>query len=243
MRFLPLWCLCLFLFCPVFSCVSKTVFDTSVRPADTRPENYCHLMSGKRVGLVINQTSVTGDSTLLDILLRRNVHVVKIFVPEHGFRGKEDAGTHIGNTIDSATQLPVISLYGNHKKPTVEDINDIDIMVYDLQDVGVRFYTYISTLEYCMEACAQQKKSFLVLDRPDPNGFYVDGPVLEVQNRSFVGMQPIPVVYGMTAGEYAMMLKGERWFADAASLELNVIRCVNYDHGKKYRLPVPPSPI
>jgi uncharacterized protein YbbC (DUF1343 family) len=168
--------------------------------------------------------------------------VKKIFVPEHGFRGKEDAGAHVENTIDSATGIPVISLYGSHKKPKDEDLADIDAVVYDLQDVGVRFYTYISTLEYCMEACAQNHKQFIVLDRPDPNGFYVDGPVLEKENKSFVGMQPIPIVYGMTAGEYAQMLAGERWFANAADIDLRVIKCINYDHTKKYELPVAPSP-
>ncbi len=222
--------------------VCRSLFDTTVKPAAASPGSYCPLLKGKRVGLIINQTSSVGDSLLLDMLLIRGIKVVKIFVPEHGFRGKADAGAHVDNMIDEATKLPVLSLYGNHRKPAAEDLKDIDVMVYDLQDVGVRFYTYISTLEYCMEACAQQKKQFIVLDRPNPNGFYIDGPVLEKANKSFVGMQQIPVIYGMTAGEYARMLIGEQLFTDAALLDLQVVKCVNYDHNKKYELPVAPSP-
>ncbi len=221
---------------------AQSLFDTDVMPADAKPEFYMHYLKNKNVALIINQTSVAGDSSLLDMLLSRHVAVKKIFVPEHGFRGVADAGAHIDNGIDSATKLPVISLYGAHKKPTAGDLEDIDIMVYDLQDVGVRFYTYISTLEYCMEACAENKKNFLVLDRPNPNGFYVDGPVLEKEQKSFVGMQCIPIVYGMTCGEYALMLAGERWFNNAKELELKVVKCLNYTHSKKYKLPVAPSP-
>ena len=213
-----------------------------ITPADAFPDNYCSFLKGERTALIINQTSTVGDSSLLDIVRTRGINVVKIFVPEHGFRGKEDAGAHIDNSVDSATGIKVISLYGNHKKPTAEDLQDVDIMVYDLQDVGARFYTYISTLEYCMEACATAHKQFMILDRPNPNGFYVDGPVLEKQNKSFVGMQAIPVVYGMTVAEYARMLVGERWFQGAASLDLLVQKCKNYDHSDHYILPVAPSP-
>ena len=222
----------------------KTAFCLSqeIKPADTNPDIYVPLLKNKSVALVINQTSKVGDTSLLDVLLHRGMYVKKILVPEHGFRGKEDAGAHIDNTIDSATGIPIISLYGSHKKPKEEDLADIDVVVYDLQDVGVRFYTYISTLEYVMEACAQNHKKIIVLDRPDPNGFYVDGPVLEKENKSFVGMQPVPVVYGMTSGEYARMIVGERWFASATDLNLQVIKCVNYDHTKKYELVVAPSP-
>ncbi len=231
----------LFVFLSFTSALAQP-FDTDIVPADVRTESYIHLLSHKNVALVINQTSVIGDVSLLDILLKNGVGVKKIFVPEHGFRGNEDAGAKINNSVDSATGIPIVSLYGKHKKPTVSDLAGIDVVVYDLQDVGVRFYTYISTLEYCMEACAENKVKFVVLDRPDPNGFYVDGPVLEPDNRSFVGMQAIPVVYGMTCGEYARMLVGERWFAQAHALDLEVVKCTNYTHAKKYKLPVAPSP-
>lgn len=223
-------------------CFSQTLFDPSIKPADAMPENYIKLLKNKRVALVINQTSRVGKESLLDIMIGKKINIVRIFVPEHGFRGTEEAGGHIENATDSATHIRVISLYGSNKKPRPEDLKDIDVMVYDLQDVGARFYTYISTLEYCMEACAQNHKQLMVLDRPNPNGFYVDGPVLEVENRSFVGMQPIPVIYGMTAGEYAQMLVGERWFSNAADIDLKVIKCGNYTHSKKYELPVAPSP-
>ena len=221
---------------------AQSIYDTTIKPADAMPEQYVPQLKGKRVALVINQTSAIGNVSLLDLLRNAGVNVVRIFVPEHGFRGHEDAGANIENTIDSATGLPVVSLYGKHKKPTVEDLADIDIVVYDLQDVGVRFYTYIATLQYVMEACGQNHKLLMILDRPNPNGFYVDGPVLDTAYRSFVGMQPIPVVYGMTAGEYARMLAGERWCADAGSLDMTIIKCGNYTHAKKYKLPVAPSP-
>ena len=236
--------LCMLLFCGfVPGLVSaQDMFDRSVKPADAMPAQYLPLLKGKRVGLIINQTSAKGGQSLLDLLVASKVKVVRIFVPEHGFRGTEDAGAHIDNTTDSATGLPVVSLYGNHKQPTAAELEDVDVLVYDLQDVGVRFYTYISTLQYCMEACAQSGKKMIVLDRPNPNGFYVDGPVLEAANRSFVGMQQIPVVYGMTAGEYALMLKGERWCEQCAKLDIKVVKCSNYTHAKKYELPVAPSP-
>lgn len=213
-----------------------------ILPAAALPGSYLHLLTGKKVGLVINQTSKVKDSSLLDFLLVRKVNVVKIFVPEHGFRGNEDAGAHIDNSRDSATGLPLVSLYGKHKMPTSADLAEVDILVYDLQDVGVRFYTYISTLEYVYQACVANYKQLMVLDRPNPNGFYVDGPVLDTHYRSFVGMQPIPVVYGMTCGEYAAMLKGEQWVKNYRQDDLLVIKCGNYDHKKKYELPVAPSP-
>jgi uncharacterized protein YbbC (DUF1343 family) len=218
------------------------IYDYAIMPADKKPAAYVPLLRNKRVALIINHTSAVANTSLLDIMLANKVQVIKIFVPEHGFRGNADAGANIENTTDSATGLPVISLYGNHKKPTVQDLSGVDVMVYDLQDVGTRFYTYISTLEYCMEACAENNVSFVVLDRPNPNGFYVDGPVLEKENKSFVGMQQIPIVYGMTAGEYASMIAGEGWFNKAKELNLKVIKCANYTHSKKYKLPIAPSP-
>ncbi len=211
-------------------------------PADCLPGEYLPLLQGKRVALVVNSSSVVDGRNLADFLPSKQVNVVKIFVPEHGFRGTADAGAKIESTIDSASGLPVLSLYGSHKKPKPEELEDVDVLVYDLQDVGVRFYTYISTMQYCMEACAENKKTFVVLDRPNPNGFYVDGPILDTANRSFVGMQPVPIVYGMTCGEYAAMLKGEAAFAHAASLELKVVQCKGYVHNMKIDLPTPPSP-
>lgn len=205
-------------------------------------EQYLPLLEGKRTALLINQTSIAGKRLLLDTLLTRGVSITKIFAPEHGFRGLADAGAHIRNDRDSATGLPVISLYGKNKKPQKEHLADVDIVIYDLQDVGVRFYTYISTLQYAMEACAAEGKTLIVLDRPNPNGFYIDGPVLDTTLRSFVGMQPIPIVYGMTVGEYALMLKGERWFDGADKLDLKIIPCSGYDHNTRYEMPVPPSP-
>jgi uncharacterized protein YbbC (DUF1343 family) len=225
-----------------FTTFAQTPYDNPIKPAAAEPQHYVPLLKGKRVALIINQTSKVGNESLLDMMLVRNVDVVKIFVPEHGFRGKEDAGANVESSIDSASRLPVISLYGSHKKPKPEDLADVDVVVYDLQDVGVRFYTYISTLEYCMEACAENHKQFIVLDRPNPNGFYIDGPILEKENKSFVGMQPVPVVYGMTAGEYARMLVGEHWLAHADDLDLKVIKCIDWDHTKMYKLPVAPSP-
>ena len=205
-------------------------------------KEYLPLLKGKKVALLINQTSVIDRTLLLDTLLSSGVQVVKVFVPEHGFRGTADAGAHISNETDARTGLPVISLYGNNKKPSKAQLADVDVLVYDLQDVGVRFYTYISTLQYAMEACIDANKTLLILDRPNPNGHLVDGPVLDTALRSFVGMQPIPVLYGMTAAEYAQMLAGEGWIPNADGLNLKIIPCRNYTHSKAYTLPVAPSP-
>ena len=214
----------------------------SVVPGAENMKEYLPMLQGKRVALVINQSSRVGSRLLADTLLRRGVRLTRIFVPEHGFRGVGDAGAHIRNSRDSATGLPIVSLYGDNKKPKPAQLEDVDVVIYDLQDVGVRFYTYISTLQYVMEACASSGKMLIVLDRPNPNGHYVDGPVLDTALRSFVGMQPIPIVYGMTPGEYARMLVGERWFKGAERLRLEVIRCKNWDHKVHYHLPVAPSP-
>ncbi|RYY17319.1 MAG: DUF1343 domain-containing protein [Chitinophagaceae bacterium] len=222
--------------------VSVSTDVDQILPGASNMEAYLPLLRNKRVALLINQTSTIGRVHLLDTLIRSKINVVKVFVPEHGFRGTADAGAHIKSSIDKATGLPVISLYGDNKKPKKEQLEDVDVVIYDLQDVGARFYTYISSLEYLMEACAEQGKTLLVLDRPNPNGHYVDGPVLEESSRSFVGMQKIPVVYGMTAGEYAGMLAGEKWVGNAAKLSMTVIPCGNYDHSKRYSLPVAPSP-
>ncbi len=195
-----------------------------------------------RIAVVGNQTSMVGNVHLVDTLLALKLNVLKVFAPEHGFRGDGDAGEKIHSTTDEKTGLPIISLYGQNKKPQRDQLSDIDIVIYDIQDVGVRFYTYISTLHYVMEACAENKKQLVVLDRPNPNGHYVDGPVREPEFRSFIGMHPVPIVYGMTIGEYAMMINGENWLDDNLKCKLWVIPCKNYTHKTKYVLPVPPSP-
>lgn len=206
-----------------------------------RTEAYLPLLKNKRVAVLVNQTSEINGKLLPDLLLEHKVKLVTIFSPEHGFRGNADAGAHVKNDIDPQTGLPVISLYGNNKKPSAQQLSNVDVVIYDLQDVGARFYTYVSSLEYLMEACAEQKKQLIILDRPNPLGNIVDGPVLQKENRSFVGMQAVPIVYGMTPGEYAQMLLGEKWIK-APNLDLKVITCDNYNHQTLYRLPVAPSP-
>ncbi len=204
-------------------------------------EQYLPFLLGRSVGLVVNHTSLIDQVHLVDTLLGHKVKVTKMFAPEHGLRGVEDAGEVIRDGIDTRTGIPVISLYGDKKKPSPADFKGIDIMVFDIQDVGVRFYTYISTLHYIMEACAASNIPLIVLDRPNPNGHYVDGPVLDTSRfRSFVGMHPIPVVYGMTIGELALMINGEQWIP--VQCALTVIACTGYDHSTLYVLPVRPSP-
>ena len=233
----------------LFQCPNVTAktsgLETPIVVGAERLSSYLPLMKNKRVALLINQTSLVYNKLLLDTLISSGVQVVKIFVPEHGFRGTADAGAHIKNDIDAQTGLPVISLYGKNKKPSAEQMKDIDVLVYDLQDVGVRFYTYISTLEYAMDACIDHKKELLILDRPNPNRHIIDGPVLDTSLRSFVGMQAVPVLYGLTVGEYAQMLVGEQWIKNAKALQYKVIPCLAYDQlavRMKYILPVPPSP-
>ncbi len=205
-------------------------------------ERYVPQLTGKRVAVVANQTSVVGNIHLVDTLLAKGVNVVKVFAPEHGFRGKADAGEHVKNDIDVKTGLPIISLYGKNKKPSAHQLHDVDAVVFDIQDVGARFYTYISTMHYVMEACAENVKEFWVLDRPNPNGFYIDGPVLKKKFKSFVGMHPIPVVHGLTVGELAMMINGEKWLKNGIECDLKVVSCENYTHKDLYQLPIKPSP-
>jgi uncharacterized protein YbbC (DUF1343 family) len=207
-----------------------------------RMDEYLPLLKGRGVGLVANPSSRVKDVHLLDTLLGMGVRVIRIFAPEHGFRGEGEAGADIRDGRDPMTGLPVISLYGNHRKPTGADLDSVDVMVFDIQDVGVRFYTYISTLHLVMEACSERQVPVIVLDRPDPNGFYVDGPVLDTAFRSFVGMDPVPVVHGMTIGEYARMVNGEGWLEHGMRCDLKVIPCLGYDHLTEYVLPVKPSP-
>jgi uncharacterized protein YbbC (DUF1343 family) len=204
--------------------------------------SYLPSLAGQRVGLVVNQSALVGQTHLLDTLLALGVEVKKIFVPEHGFRGDADAGAVINNSVDARTGLPILSLYGKNKKPTPEQLKDLDVLLYDIQDVGARFYTYISTLHYVMEACAEQGKKCVVLDRPNPNGDYVDGPVLKPGFTSFVGMHPIPVVHGLTVGELAQMINGEKWLANGLTCSLQVVPMDHYTHLTPYELPVKPSP-
>jgi len=255
MKFFPFFIL--FVFIAQFSFAQDSA---QIIPGAYRMNVYVPLLQGKRIGVFANQTSVIGKTNLIDTLLTQGINITKIFSPEHGFRGNADAGAQTDNYIDSATHISVVSLYGKKLKPTPEDFKDVDILVFDIQDVGVRFYTYISSLQYFIEAACENSKPLMILDRPNPNGFYVDGPVLDTNFRSFVGMQPIPVVYGMTIGEYAMMIAGEGWLSTEAAnkkyewyktaaensedtaFHFFVIKCVNYDHNSKYQLPVKPSP-
>jgi len=230
-----------------------------ILPGAYRFDVYVPLLKGKRIGICANQTSVVEKTNLIDTLLKQGVTIIKIFSPEHGFRGNADAGAQMENYVDAATNIPVVSLYGKKLKPAPPDLADVDILIFDIQDVGVRFYTYISTLQYFIEAALENSKPLMILDRPNPNGFYVDGPVLDTSFRSFIGMQPVPAVYGMTIGEYALMISGERWLSTAAAndkydyyrtaknsadtqFHFLVIKCANYDHKSKYQLPVKPSP-
>jgi uncharacterized protein YbbC (DUF1343 family) len=199
-------------------------------------------LQDKRVAFLVNHTAVIGRTHLVDSLQKRGVDIKKILSPEHGFRGNADAGETVTDGVDTKTGLPVISLYGNNKKPTAEQLSDVDIVVFDIQDVGVRFFTYISSLHYLMEACAEQNKKLIVLDRPNPNGSYVDGPLLDPSLKSFVGMHPIPIVHGLTVGELAQMINGEGWLEGKRKCELEIIKLKNYTHQTPYTLPIKPSP-
>lgn len=220
----------------------KTVKSNQLLVGSERLYLYLDSLKNKRVAIVGNQTSLVGNTHLVDTLLSLGIQVVKVFSPEHGFRGDADAGERVANGKDAKTGLPLISLYGNNKKPKPSQVKDVDVIVFDIQDVGVRFYTYISTLHYIMESCAENNIPLIVLDRPNPNAHYIDGPVRDEKQVSFVGMHPVPVVYGMTIGEYALMINGECWLADSLSCELEIVPCKNYTHKMHYSLPVPPSP-
>lgn len=223
----------------LLSCAGKEEKPT---PAAFYFDDYEHLISNSKLGIVGNHTSMVGDVHLVDTLLGRGHTIAKIFGPEHGFWGAGNAGSRIIDEKHPVHDIDIISLYGKKKKPDSSDMDGIDIMIFDIQDVGVRFYTYISTLQYVMEACAENDVRLIVLDRPNPNGFYVDGPVLDTAHKSFVGLTPIPVVHGMTVGEYALMLNGEGWLENSVECDLEVIKCGNYSHDSYYNLPVPPSP-
>ncbi|MFI0426822.1 MAG: exo-beta-N-acetylmuramidase NamZ domain-containing protein [Flavobacterium sp.] len=239
--------------------------DVAFKTGAENFESYLPLLKDKRVGVVTNQTGIikyesiemiyvqdprikpqakltNKEVSIVDFLLEQNINLQKIYAPEHGFRGTADAGELIVDGKDTKTNLPIISLYGNNKKPKPEQLEGIDILVFDLQDVGARFYTYISSLHYVMEACAENNIPLLVLDRPNPNGTIIDGPILEKEHKSFVGMHEIPVLHGMTIGEYAKMINGEKWLKDSLQCDLKIAPCLNYSHDMKYSLPVKPSP-
>lgn len=213
---------------------------------------YLNLLKGKNVAIVANQTSVIEKKEkrkkkrefvhIVDSLLSLKINIKKVFAPEHGFRGKEDAAAYVADDIDAKTGLPILSLHGKSKKPSAKQLENINVVIFDIQDVGVRFYTYISTLHFVMEACAENGVSLIVLDRPNPNGHYIDGPVLEPKHTSFVGKHSVPVVYGMTIGEYAQMINGEKWLKNGMQCDLKVIPLKNYTHNSKYALPIKPSP-
>ena len=207
-----------------------------------QPDTLLSIIGRDEVGLIINQTSVVDNANLADTLLSLQANVKCIFAPEHGFRGIADAGETFNDSIDKKTSLPIYSIYGDNKKPKAEQIKGLKWLVFDIQDIGVRFFTYISTMHYAMEACAENGINFIVLDRPNPNGHYVDGPVLDTTYRSFVGMHPIPVVHGLTVGELAQMINGEGWLKNSVACSLQVVKMTNYKHNKVYHISVKPSP-
>jgi uncharacterized protein YbbC (DUF1343 family) len=248
----------IFLLLVLFSSYCFAQEKPKIVPGAERISVYLPLIKNKQVAIFANQTSMVGNTHLVDTLRKLGVNIKVIFGPEHGFRGTADDGKKIDNFIDESTGIPVISLYGSKRRPAAEDLKDVDIMLFDIQDVGTRFYTFISSLQEYMEAAFEYSKPLMILDRPNPNGFYVDGPVLDPKFRSFVGMQPIPIVYGMTIGEYAMLIAGERWLSETGNKKYDyyrtaknsadtafhflVIKCAGYTHNSKYVLPVKPSP-
>lgn len=223
------------------SSCAKQAKDSVVSGAE-RYEMYLPLIENKTIGVVGNHSSLVGSEHLVDFLFEKKIKIKRIFSPEHGFRGTSDAGEKIRNSKDIKTGIPIISLYGKHFKPSIDEVKDIEVMIFDIQDVGVRFYTYISTLHYVMEICAEQKIPLIVLDRPNPNAHYIDGPVLMKKYASFVGLHPVPVVYGLTIGEYAKMINGEKWLKNSVKCHLTIIPCLNWDRNQIYNLPVKPSP-
>ena len=226
--------------------LSMNAFSQEIKPGAYQTSEYLPELKGKRIGLFANHTATIGNKHLVDTLVSLGMNITKAFGPEHGFRGTADAGEKVGDYKDAATGIPVISLYGKKRRPSADDLQDVDVMLFDIQDVGTRFYTYISSLEEFINSAIENNKPLIILDRPNPNGFYVDGPVLDTAYKSFVGMQPVPMVYGMTMGEYAKMLIGEKWVKAAATAtklpNITIIKNKNYTHKSKYVLPVKPSP-
>jgi len=216
--------------------------STEIKVAAAQTELYLHLLKGKNIAIVANQTSTINSTHVVDSLLSLDISVKKVFAPEHGFRGKADAAEVVKDGFDIKTGLSIISLYGKNKKPTVAQLQGIDLILFDIQDVGARFYTYISTLHYVMEAAAELGIPVMVLDRPNPNGHYIDGPVLDMKYKSFVGMHPVPLVYGMTIGEYGQLINGEKWLKNGIRCDLTIIPLKNYTHNSEYSLAIRPSP-
>ena len=224
----------------IFIFITPSILSSQINLGASKLNSYISLIQSKKIGVVANQSSVIKKTHLIDTLVELDIDIIKIFSPEHGFRGNKDAGELIKNSIDPITKIPIVSLYGSNKKPSNKDLQDINTIIFDIQDVGVRFYTYISTLHYVMEACAENDIQLIILDRPNPNGHYIDGPILKEEYKSFVGMHPVPIVYGMTIGEYALMINGERWISQKCNL--TVIKMDNYYHDLSYDLPIRPSP-
>jgi len=231
-------------FCIIFIFIlSVKSLMATVIPGAYQFSKYVPSLKGLKVAIVANHTSMIGNVHLVDTLLAQDVKVKKIFAPEHGFRGNAANGEHINNSIDKKSGLPIVSLYGKQKKPSSKELKGIDAIIFDMQDVGVRYYTYLTTMHYIMEACAENNISLWILDRPNPNGHYIDGPVLDPKfTQSMVGLHPIPLVHGMTLGELAMMIKGEKWISKANKLSLFVVPVKHYDHNTEYQLPIAPSP-
>ncbi len=219
-----------------------SLFASEVRVGAQDTDHYLPLLKEKNVAVVVNQSSMVDQRHLVDLLLHEHIRLKRIFAPEHGFRGHADAGEKVKDGVDVKTSLPIVSLYGKHKKPTREELKDIDVIVFDIQDVGVRFYTYLSTLHYILEAAAENDVQVIVLDRPNPNASRIDGPVLQSSQRSFVGLHPVPILYGMTIGEYALMINAEGWLKGSVKADLHVVKLQNYTHDTFYHLPVKPSP-
>src|SRR6186997_1166160 len=223
----------------------KTPIDVNKKEIKTGAEQtgqYLPFLKGKRIAIMANQTSMIGKTHLVDSLKTLGVNIVKVFGPEHGFRGNASAGVKVDDEIDPVSRIPVVSLYGGKNKPTKEDLADVDVLIYDLQDVGVRFYTNINALSRLMEACYENGKELLILDRPNPNGYLIDGPILDMKFKSGIGMFPIPAAHGLTVGEFAQMANGEGWLTNKVKCKLKVIKVANYDHDMAYTLPVSPSP-
>ena len=224
------------------SCQTKSSKKDYILPGIHNINNFKNKLKYNNIAVVANHSAIINNVHLVDTLISLGINVKTIFSPEHGFRGNQDAGATINNEVDNKTGLKVISLYGKNKKPQNSDLQDIDIIVFDIQDVGVRFYTYLSTMHYIMEAAAENNIKVIILDRPNPNGFYVDGPILDTVQKSFVGMHPIPIVHGMTLGELAQMINGEKWLKNGIQCNIEIIKCTNYSHNDLYQLPVKPSP-
>jgi uncharacterized protein YbbC (DUF1343 family) len=237
---LPL--VCLFIIGCLHSFAADEINARSIRTGAEQTEKYLPLLKGKRVGILANPTTIIGKTHLVDSLHKLGVNIIKVFGPEHGFRGNASAGVEVADEKDRATGIPIISLYGKKNKPTKEDLADVDLMIYDIQDVGVRFYTNINALSRLMEACADNGKELLILDRPNPNGYLVDGPVLDMKYRSGIGMFPIPMSHGLTVAEFAQMANGEGWLNNKVKCNLRIVPVANYNHDMPYTLPVKPSP-